>query len=779
MGLPQGSNKLRANVDNATSRCGANMSNLQQVTLTKHDASLACKPAIIALLNVRSIRNKGEFIADYVFEHDIDILCLTETWLTPHDDSLVASLTPDGFTFHHLPRQGRRGGGVGIMLKSSFRVDMVKPWRAGSFECLELVFRGRIVPSTLRLFVIYRPPSSGCKATPFRLFLDEFSHLPEHVSIKQTGLLILGDFNVHYGNVDDKNASDLAAILNDTNLQQHVKSATHYRDNILDLVITPVTGSVLTDVSVESLLTDHHIIVCKLVSNKPRPIRKEIIYRNISAIDKQTFARDLLDSPLVTTPADDIETLCDQYKSQLLVLINDHAPVIRRTVNVRARQPWRNDDLQRMRQNVRQAERKWRHTRLVVHRQIYTNLRDTFKQSISSAKSDYYCAKIESSSGNTKEMYHITNDLMGRTRQTVLPKCDGGPAELAESFITFFIDKIVDICSRLTTLRNLNQPLLFQPSDCHIEDPLCNFKLATNDDICSLVMKSTSAFSPDMDVLSTTVLKANIGTLAPVLTRIVNLSIESSNVPKVMKHAVVTPLLKKSGLDPDSLSNYRPISNLSFISKLLERFIVSQIRQYMVTNDIFDVFQSAYRPAHSCETALVRIQDDILVSLDNRHTVILVLLDLSAAFDTVDHRLLLDKLYRIGIRGNAHRWMHSYLSERTQVVRVDTHTSRCVDLSFGVPQGSVLGPLLFTVYCLGLDDIFKRHQLKYHMYADDTQLYVEFPRDQQVPATAATDRISLCTADVKTWMASHNLLLNEQKTEVVVIAAPISQSCSQ
>ena len=129
-------------------------------------------------------------------------------------------------------------------------------------------------------------------------------------------------------------------------------------------------------------MTDHHIIVCKLVSNKPRPIRKEIIYRNIAAIDKQTFAHDLCDAQLVTTPADDIVTLCDQYKSQLLALIDDHAPVIRRTVNVRARQPWRNDDLQRMRQHVRQAERKWRHTRLVVHRQIYTNLRDTFKHSI-------------------------------------------------------------------------------------------------------------------------------------------------------------------------------------------------------------------------------------------------------------------------------------------------------------------------------------------------------------------------------------------------------------
>ena len=105
------------------------------------------------------------------------------------------------------------------MLNSSFCDALVKPWRAESFECLELVLRGPSVPSTLCMFVIYRPPSSRCKSTPYRLFLDEFSHLLEHVSVKQTGLIILGDFNVHCGNVDDKNASDLAAILNDTNLQ--------------------------------------------------------------------------------------------------------------------------------------------------------------------------------------------------------------------------------------------------------------------------------------------------------------------------------------------------------------------------------------------------------------------------------------------------------------------------------------------------------------------------------------------------------------------------------
>ena len=197
-------------------------------------------------------------------------------------------------------------------------------------------------------------------------------------------------------------------------------------------------------------------------------------------------------------------------------------------------------------------------------------------------------------------------------------------------------------------------------------------------------------------------------------------------MPAVMKHAVVTPLLKKSDLNPEILSNYRPISNLSFISQLLEKYVALQIQQYMNANDLFDVFQSAYRLAHSCETALVRIKDDILHSLDNRNTVILVLLDLSAAFDTVDHRLLLDKLHEIGIRDNAHRWIQSNLSQRTQAVKVDNVTSRSVDLCFGVPQGSMLGPLFFTSYCMGLNHVFELHQLCYHMYADNTQLYVEF-----------------------------------------------------
>ena len=201
------------------------------------------------------------------------------------------------------------------------------------------------------------------------------------------------------------------------------------------------------------------------------------------------------------------------------------------------------------------------------------------------------------------------------------------------------------VCHCLVMMSSVCHCLVMMSSVCHclvIMSSVCHCLVMMSAGCHCLVMNSTSTFSPDCDVVPATLIKANIGTLIPVLTCIVNLSIESSNVPKVMRNAVVTPLLKKSGLDSRSRFTVRlptDISNLSFIS----------IRQCKWSRMIY------LTSAHSCETVLVRIQDDILVSLDNRKTVILVLLDLSAAFDTIDHCLLLDQLYRIGIRGNAHR----------------------------------------------------------------------------------------------------------------------------
>ena len=212
------------------------------------------------------------------------------------------------------------------------------------------------------------------------------------------------------------------------------------------------------------------------------------------------------------------------------------------------------------------------------------------------------------------------------------------------------------------------------------------------------------------------------------LATIVNasLSCACAEFPTELKKAFLTPLIKKIILDCEIFKNYRPVSNLSFISKLVERVVCVQLVEHLKTN-LYEIFQSAYRQLHSTETALLCVQNDPLQAVDNEGGAILVLLDLSAAFDTIDHQKWLNLLNQsFGIRGVALKWFESYLKDRTQTVQIGPCTSTTVILRYGVPQGSVLGPILFTMYTTSPGNIIRKHGLNFHLYAADTQLYISF-----------------------------------------------------
>ena len=191
-------------------------------------------------------------------------------------------------------------------------------------------------------------------------------------------------------------------------------------------------------------------------------------------------------------------------------------------------------------------------------------------------------------------------------------------------------------------------------------------------------------------------------------------------VPTKMKAALVTPLLKKPSLDKNVIENFRPVSNLSFISKLTKRVVLKGLTGHILHNNLHEQFQSACKPNHSTETALMRVQNDILMSLDNKRGVVLIMLDLSAAFNTVDHSLLLGRMRSAGVIGIAHQWFTSYLTSRTQSVCLGRTKSQPSELLQGVPQGSVLGPVLFTLYTGPIGQIIRRHQLDFHIFADDS-----------------------------------------------------------
>ena len=232
-----------------------------------------------------------------------------------------------------------------------------------------------------------------------------------------------------------------------------------------------------------------------------------------------------------------------------------------------------------------------------------------------------------------------------------------------------------------------------------------------------------------------------------------------------MKSAVVTPLLKKATLDPEILKNYRPVSNLSFVSKVLERVVAQQLTSYMTDNNLHEYLQSAYKPGHSTETALVKVQNDILTSIDQHGIVILILLDLSAAFDTIDHDVLFSRMEStLGITGPALEWFRSYLGDRTLRVQIDDSFSTSQEILWSVPQGSVLGPLLFLIYLLHLGILIRRHGLELHVYADDTQLYISIIPINQRVVDEGVAKLENCLTDIYTWMSQNKLKLNADKT---------------
>jgi hypothetical protein len=214
------------------------------------------------------------------------------------------------------------------------------------------------------------------------------------------------------------------------------------------------------------------------------------------------------------------------------------------------------------------------------------------------------------------------------------------------------------------------------------------------------------------------------------------------------------------------------VSNLPFISKLLEKIVVKRLLAHMEKHNLHEKMQSAYKEFHSTETALIRVQNDILLNLDNKRGVLLVLLDLSAAFDTIDHTTLLHQLqHRLGISGTALQWFNSYLRGRTQSVSVESVCSEPTPLRYGVPQGSVLGPLLYTIYTLPLGDILREAGISYHLYADDTQIYMSFSCTDPLSQQTCLENMQLCVSQIKAWMLSNKLKLNDDKTEVMFLSS--------
>jgi hypothetical protein len=614
---------------------------------------------------------------------------------------------------------------------------------------------------TIRLGVIYRSNSKK-HGKPIPQFLSEFQDFIDSHATSSGNLLLVGDFNLHVDDSNDFYGNKFKDVLSELNLQQFVQESTHSVGHTLDLVITRSSELLIDNLVVGApmKITDHRPVTFTLPWAKPLPTKKNISYRKLKNINIDDFQKDITNSTLITTPEKDITALAMQYDDVLSQILEKHALLQCKTVVIKYRPPWYTDQLHPAKVEMRRAERKWRSTKLQVHLEILQDCQSTYSQMCEKAKGDFYCDKIKENNGDQKSLFRIANTLLFRKQESMLPT-HTSDALLADEFGEYFQEKIDKIRQS------------FKPNDYKFpvsQSAIPKLKMleAISEDELKKMISSTNSKSCPLDPIPTTLLKSCLHILLPTICNIVNKSFEKSTVPGSMKKALVYPLLKKASLDHENRKNFRPVSNLSYLSKLVERVAVKRINEHITSHDLQEPLQSAYRQHHSVETALLKVFDDIICAMDSKQAVLLTLLDLSAAFDTVDHVILLERLEtEFGICDDAKAWLNSYLSNRSQSVVINGVRSAPRLLNCGLPQGSLVGPYCFPPYSSHVGKIARKHGLNVHLYADDSQLFLAFHPEEGSTAVA---RMMDCIEEIRNWMEANMLKLNDSKTEFMVIA---------
>jgi len=449
-----------------------------------------------------------------------------------------------------------------------------------------------------------------------------------------------------------------------------------------------------------------------------------------------------------------------QLESEVTTILDDLAPIC--TSTKRQQKPesrWLSVEAVVAKQTRRRLERRWKLTGEDAVRIAYRAACRHANRLITESRRLFYARRVTQSSRDPRALWQSVKGLLHTNHKPIIHK-----PGMCDRFMSHFAAKVKKAKATVSAMRS--QLTTCQKHDqSAIDTPLDHLTPSSVVEVSKLISRLSNKTSP-LDYIHTSVLKACSDQFAPLIVHLANLSFAEGRFPDQFKLAQVTPLLKKVGLDASDPTNYRPISNLNTISKIIERLCLARLLPHIAATGKFNPLQSAYRKYHSTETALLKILDDLNKIMDSRHSAVLVGLDLSAAFDTIEHDILTERLRSVfGVCGVALDWIGSYLRGREQYVVAGGERSELSSLDFGVPQGSVLGPFLFSVYISPIADVISSHMIQFHQYADDTQLYVKIESD------ADMKRLETCTLAVRDWFTENGMLLNPDKSEVLLVAS--------
>ncbi len=727
-----------------------------RITYTSDLAKL--RGVSFATYNVRSMVRKHTDIQAILLRSELNVLCLTETWLNQSIDSLELAIP--GYTLHRLDRghgiTGKGGGGLIIYTNSKYDFQHIDNWSVGNddIEIMWVKLNLKLTRPTL-VANIYRPPSGSVNR-----FIDIIEQKLLDISTEVEGeydLLLMGDMNLNYNSRTDSSVKQYKEFLKRAQLtclnMQPTRITNTTRSN-LDHILTNRKDLYLNCNTVDPGLSDHQMV---FVSRKRKKLKRGFHYvdcRSFRHFNPEEFQNDVENADWdILYECTDVNVAANILCSTLVKIIDKHAPFTKLKLRDYA-PPWLNTEflgLVDTREFWSNKYKKNPNEYNLMQREIAKVNAKELKEQL---QQSYFEDQIDQSNGDSKKLWKIIKEFWPtKPKGSHINKINEHTIDIdkANELNTHFSTIGIKLSKQIESSGLRDIPVTFHP-------PIFDFTTVELLDIANAIRDMRPSTSCGMDGLTPRLLKqCGPGIYKPLL-HVVNLSFRQSMFPDSWKTGCITPLYKEN--DATLPSNYRPISILPSLSKILERLAHSQIYEYLSVNKMLTKEQAGFRKGHSTGTCLMDFLANIYNNIDMGNFCGVLFLDLRKAFDTVDHAILVSKLRSYGFKSSSAKWVNSYLCGRLQVTRVGREISRPMLVDCGVPQGSILGPLLFSVYVNDLPQCL--NMCKTNLYADDTALTIVAQNKDNLECI-----MNNTLDEVFNWFKINRLSLNCAKSKIV------------
>lgn len=712
---------------------------------------------IVLHMNIRSFNCNIDEFTLYLrgLELHVDVLILTETWFSVDNCHDIL-----GYKSYHSYRKNKRGGGVSIYvnekLKSNILTNLTFDHNLAEFCSVSVRLSARVCVTVVGF---YRAPNNAS----INQFCDILrDNVLSHFSPSQQ-VVIGGDANIDLF-CNDNSTGIYTDLMHSKSFVPYITLPTRETDHSCTLVDHLWSNNLCDVVSgvIKCGITDHYITFICLTgkSSDNNLIVKK--FRNCSATNVDVLRTELsvhLDQ-FHEYDSLDVDLRTEIFNNIFKKTYDECCPVKTKHVSrSRLNKPWFNNELMAMCNRKHHLFRKYRSGEITFS--AYNEFKNKFTSILKKSKFNYFRNKFRRCQNDIKSTWKNVNCVLGRNGKRSIDKVfhngqsSEDPAFIPQVFNDYFSSVAQNLRSNIP-IRSTSH-LQFMGNRSHGS---LDFKFADIIEVNRVIMDLPNK-SSNINSIPTFIFKYLSGTISPVLCDLFNSSYIEGRFPDCLKLAEVIPIFKSGS--PTEVKNFRPISLLSVVSKIFERLMRVRLVGFLENNNLISGHQFGFRSQRNTSDAILEFLTHAYNSLDTREHLVSVFLDLSKAFDTLDHSILTSKLEHIGVRGGVLKWFSSYLSGRRQIVTVGGFSSGERALTMGVPQGSVLGPLLFLIY---INDMSRSsNTLNFVHFADDTTLFLSGSDLGDV-----CDVVNGELTRVDEWLMVNMLSLNVLKTTYMVIS---------